>query len=281
MSEPSSGILEKHLPGRRWELQRPAAGWRKSCFVAISGDDKYFLKFDVPVELLKRLGEIRVAPKVLFSGECDGTPYVIQEFITGVQPQGRAWMRRHVDDLVAIIKTYHEDGQLRAELAKTCPTNLKQHLSRDLRWLSRRFRHYRAAYLQTPAIQRGYERLLSTSSALSSERLVPIHNDPSPTNILLADGNFIFVDWDEITLSDPMRDIGLLLWWNFPPDQWRGFFEEYGMELTGPRLAKIYWFAARASLDIALWHAEHGVDGQGFVTDFLAALNGQPNPQGY
>jgi aminoglycoside phosphotransferase (APT) family kinase protein len=116
---------------------------------------------------------------------------------------------------------------------------------------------------------------------LEAAPLTPIHNDPSPTNILFAEGRFVFLDWDEVTLSDPLRDIGLLLWWNFPPSQWPAFFEKYGLSLEAARLAKIYWFAARASLDIALWHAEHSLDGRSFAADFLAALDQQPNPQGY
>ncbi len=274
-------VLKRWLPGRQWRLEKPGTGWRKTCFIAISGQEKYFIKFDVPVAILSRLGEIGVAPKVLFAGEHDGVPYVIQEFVSGAHPESPGWMREHVDELASIITTYHEDARLRTELAATCPTELPQHLLPDLEWLSGRFHACCAGYLRTAEVQRGFKRLLADSMLLQPEPLVPVHNDPSPTNILLVGNRFVFLDWDEITLCDPMRDVGLLLWWNFPPDEWHAFFERSGLELTAARTRKMYWFAARASLDIALWHAEHGVDGRGFAEDFLAAVKQAANPKGY
>ncbi len=269
------------MPGRSWQLQKPVTGWRKECYIASSDGEKYFLKFDVPVAVLERLGEIRVAPRVLFSGENAGVPYVIQEFVGGIHPPSQEWMRRHVGDLVAIVKAYHEDIHLAALLQSEHPVALRQHLGRDLDWLSGRFSLQSAGYLATRELQHGFEHLIQLSGVLRAEPLVPAHNDPSPTNILLVGGKFVFLDWDEITLSDPMRDIGVLLWWNFPPEQWHRFFEEYGLDLTAWRREKIYWFAARASLDIAIWHAEYGMDGTGFAEDFLAAVNQEPNPKGY
>lgn len=281
LQEDAAAILEEWLPGHRWNIDKPSAGWRKPCFIANSAGGKYFLKFDVPVSILKRLGEIRVAPRVLSAGQRKGVAYVIQEFVAGQHPESRAWLQRHAVALAAIVKTYHEDEGLRTELAAGCPTELGPHLRGDVAWLTARFEGCPAAYLQTPEIRRGVDRLAHASVELCAEPLVPIHNDPSPTNILLVGTRFVFLDWDEITLSDPMRDIGLLLWWNFPPEQWPAFLEKLGLELTAARRQKIYWFAARASLDIAVWHAEHGLDGRGFVEDFLAAVKSESNPKGY
>jgi aminoglycoside phosphotransferase (APT) family kinase protein len=279
--EEAAAILQEWLPGHRWTIERPSAGWRKACYIAASAGEKCFIKFDVPISILRRLGEIRVAPRVLFSGTRGGVSYVIQEFVSGLHPQSQAWMRQHVDALAAIVRTYHEDAGLRTQLARGCPTALRQHLAADMEWLARRFRECEAAYLRTAEVRQGFDRLLDGAMAMQPEPLVPVHNDPSPTNVLLVGGRFVFLDWDEVTLSDPMRDIGLLLWWNFPPAQWQVFFERYGLELSAARRQKIYWFAARASLDIALWHAEHGADGNGFTEDFLAAVKAEPNPKGY
>ncbi len=281
MDAEAIAVLQKHLPGQSWQVQMPRTGWRKPCFIAASGADKYFLKFDVPVAVLKRLGEIGVAPRVLFSGDSGGVSYVIQEFLGGIHPPSQRWMRQHAGALAAVLKLYHEDRQLRAQLAQAFPTDLGEHLARDLDWLSGRFRRSEAGYLCTAEVRQGFARLLDVSGSLLPEPLVPVHNDPSPTNILWAGSRLVLLDWDEITLSDPMRDTGVLLWWNFPPRQWHAFFSKYGVDLSRPRRQKVYWFAARASLDIAIWHAEHGIDGSGFAEDFLAAVNEGPNPKGY
>jgi aminoglycoside phosphotransferase (APT) family kinase protein len=281
MDEDVVYILGEYWPNQEWEIHRPESGWRKECYIASNGTDRYFLKFDVPIETLRRLGEIQVAPRVLRAGRQKGLDFVIQEFVSGVHPESKEWMRRHVDELVSIIKIYHEDAQLCGQLAELFPTDFRVHLRQDLEWLSKRFSSCDTGYLRTETVRAGFERLIDASSDLEIGALAPIHNDPSPTNILLTDGKFLFLDWDEITLSDPMRDIGLLLWWNFPPDQWRLFFDKYGTELTPGCVAKIYWFAARASFDIAVWHAEHGLDGKRFVDDFLAAGRQGRNPKGY
>ncbi len=39
------------------------------------------------------------------------------------------------------------------------------------------------------------------------------------------------VDWDDIRLSDPMQDIGLLLWWYVAREYWPAFFQNYGLPI--------------------------------------------------
>ena len=41
---------------------------------------------------------------------------------------------------------------------------------------------------------------------------------------------------------------------------------------------RIFWWSAKASLAIAFWQFEHGYNGQAFLVDFQAAVNGRPNP---
>jgi hypothetical protein len=81
-----------------------------------------------------------------------------------------------------------------------------------------------------------------------------------------------------LQLSDPMRDIGLLLWWYVLPKQWPIFFQAYGLTLDQQQIDRIYWWTAKTSLSIALWHVEHGLDGSDFLQDFVAALNKSNNP---
>ncbi|HEX8983686.1 MAG TPA: hypothetical protein VF792_13005 [Ktedonobacterales bacterium] len=72
----------------------------------------------------------------------------------------------------------------------------------------------------------------------------------------------------------------LILWWYLPIHQWPDLFRSYGAPFTPAEEAKVYWFAARASLVICLWHAEHGHSDGGFYEDFIATLNRRPNPHG-
>ena len=86
------------------------------------------------------------------------------------------------------------------------------------------------------------------------------------------------VDWDDIRLSDPMQDIGLLLWWYVAQERWQDFFQNYGLPMEHQLTARIFWWAARSSFAIALWHIEHHYDCTPFLKDFIAAIRKESNP---
>jgi hypothetical protein len=86
------------------------------------------------------------------------------------------------------------------------------------------------------------------------------------------------VDWDDLQLSDPMRDIGLLLWWYVSPKQWPIFFQSYGLILDEYLIDNIFWWAASSSFAVALWHAEHTKDCSAFLQDFTEAIKKESNP---
>src|SRR6185312_2687144 len=97
-------------------------------------------------------------------------------------------------------------------------------------------------------------------------------------NMLLTDEMFLLVDWDGILLSDPMRDVGLLLWWYISQRRWPDFFQSYGTSLDEASVDRIFWWAARTSFAVALWLAEHHYESTAFLQDFLAALARKSNP---
>jgi thiamine kinase-like enzyme len=146
--------------------------------------------------------------------------------------------------------------------------------------LEKQYRLLHAAELHTVEIEMAVERLKDWSKHLQSAILVPIHPDPNTTNILLSGPGLVMVDWDDVQLSDPMRDVGLLLWWYVAREQWGEFFDAYGAEMDEAIIERIFWWTARTSFAVVLWHVEHGYDGQAFLEDFLAALHKESNPHG-
>ena len=135
-----------------------------------------------------------------------------------------------------------------------------------------------AEELHAPNIGSAFEKLKARSTCLDAVPLVPVHPDPNTKNILLTSDSLLMVDWDDMQLSDPMRDAGLLLWWYVAHHQWHEFFEAYGLTMNNGLIERIYWWAARTSFAIALWHVEHGYDCRAFLLDFLAATNMESNP---
>lgn len=270
-------ILQSTFNRRDWTISKPEDGQQKECYIAQNGDIKVFLKFDVPVAPLIRLGEIEVAPRVLASGELDDRTYVIQEYITGTYPDWQ-WFAHNLPLLATFIRCYHDDEKLTAMLAKGTSTDYHSHIAAEISDLARQFQALHADELHTPAIIEAFEMLKVQTQRLQPVKLVPVHADPNTVNILLTGDTLRMVDWDEITLSDSMRDAGQLLWWYVARRQWNEFFTTYGLQLDEALTERIYWWAARTSFAIALWHVEHSYDCTSFLKDFVAAIHGEGNP---
>jgi len=273
-------ILHQHFNTSNWTVTKPKDGQQKACFVAHHNQQDVFIKFDVPIAALQRLGEIGVAPRMLASGRAAGRSYVVQEYIVGSYPDWR-WFASHLPELAAFTSRYHHDQPLTSLLAANTITSYHEHIAQDLATLEKQFHMLQADELHTPEITSALEKLKSQSNHLQSLHpvsLVPVHPDPNTKNILHFADKLLMVDWDDIQLSDPMRDVGLLLWWYVSKDQWPEFFQMYGLQKDDNLIERIFWWAARTSFAVALWHVEHRYDCHAFLQDFLAAVNMESNP---
>ncbi|HVB20658.1 MAG TPA: phosphotransferase [Ktedonobacteraceae bacterium] len=270
-------ILQSHFHNNNWTITKPEDGQQKECYIAQNGGFKVFLKFDVPVAPLRRLGELEVAPGVLTSGILDDRTYVIQEYIAGTYPDWQ-WFAHHLPLLAKFIKRYHDDEELTAILSGGTKTSYHEHIEADIADLEARFQTLDSSELHKPAIAEAFEMLKVQAQGLQPVKLVPIHADPNTVNILLTRDTLLMVDWDDIQLSDPMHDAGQLLWWYVARRQWDEFFTAYGLQMDEALLTRIHWWAARTSFAIALWHVAHAYDCASFLIDFVAAIHGKSNP---
>jgi hypothetical protein len=270
-------ILQKHFQRADWNISQPQDGQYRTSYIAQSKEQRVFIKFDVPIDALQRLSEIKVAPLVFASGVYEGTSYVAQEYINGTYPDWR-WFATHLPLLASFIRRYHFDDQLTSLLSKTMTNNFVDHVALDMATLETQFRFLDVYVLHVPEIVSAFDKLKNQASKLHPAKLVPVHPDPNTKNMLLDDTKLFLVDWDKVQLSDPMRDIGLLLWWYVSPQQWPIFFRAYGIRVDKYLVDRIYWWAARTSFAVALWHVEHERDCTAFLRDFVAAVKKGGNP---
>ena len=77
--------------------------------------------------------------------------------------------------------------------------------------------HHRPWFRGTPGGQ-AVRRFLGHGPPLNP--LVATHGDPNPQNLLVSRFGITLIDWDGAALSDPLRDVGPLLWWFIPPTRW-------------------------------------------------------------
>jgi len=148
----------------------------------------------------------------------------------------------------------------------------------DIADLDAQFLSLSAGVLHTPEVTAAFDTLKVQAKHLQAVELMPIHADPNTKNILLVGDSLLMVDWDDIRLSDPMQDVGLLLWWYVAKGQWQEFFQCYGLAMDEQLEERIFWWTARSSLAIALWHVAHSFDCEPFLKDFMAAVRKESNP---
>jgi aminoglycoside phosphotransferase (APT) family kinase protein len=272
-------ILEKKFNLTGWALSRPGLGHQKECFIAQTGSLKLFIKFGIDdPKPLWRLGEIGVAPPLLETGEIKGKSFFIQEYIEGKSPE-KSWFGGHLTYLAAFIRRYHDDIPLTGLLSQGQAKTYRELIAGDIAELEKRYNRLKqVGKLSGIELENAFSKLKRDANILQAVKLVPVHAEPNNQNMVLAGERLVMVDWDEIRLGDPAQDIGLVLWWYVPPAKWAEFFESYGLDPGQNLLDRLYWWTARASLMIALWQFEHGYDGQEFLLDFQAAVNGQLNP---
>lgn len=273
-------VLSETFGAGRWQVSRTRSGWTGRSFVASNGGTRLFLKIDVAASALRRLAELGVAPQVLHAGEYLGRSFVIQPYVGGRHPH-RGWFEGHMRELARIVRAYQNDTELRdLRASPTVPTH-REHVNEVIDHLEQRWR--RAAVQMEPTDDRfghAIGELRRRSVDLESADLVPTHGDPNRKNFILADSVYV-VDWDDLALSDAMRDIGQLLWWYVPTHRWDVALDLFGVHAGEAVRERIYWWVAAESLDVALTLVERGQEsGAGaFLNDFAAAIEQRRNPR--
>jgi hypothetical protein len=271
--------LSQLFPEGKWILNKSFAGESDKTFVASNGKRKLFIKYTNKAQAIRRLSELGVTPKMTYDGTNEQPPYLIQDYIEGKYPD-RKWFADNIQLLAVYIKKYQGDAKLRDELSNGKAESYADHIKQEIAILEEAIASCHADVFATEEVHNGIALLKEKSKQLKPVLLVPTHADPNTKNFLLTNNGIIMVDWDDIMLSDPMKDAGLMLWWYVHKNKWPEFFEAYGEVIDEE---KIFWWTSKASLQIATWFAKRkdNDNAQFFIRDFLDALHGKNNSQMY
>ena len=270
-------LVERHAGGSGWTVTRIRNSGTGSAFVALAPGRRLFLKWPTDIRPLPRLAELGVVPPIVATGRVEGSPFLLQHWSTGAAPD-RSWLRTHAGDVVTLMGTYHRDQPVRDCLAPTAVVTAEGQRSVDLRNIRESYAATTAPGFREPQVRQAVLRFLGHGPPLNP--LVATHGDPNPQNLLVSRFGITLIDWDGAALSDPLRDVGPLLWWFIPPNRWPDLLSRYGSGLSADPQA-IQWWAARASLLVAIWLDAHSGDSPqiaSFLADFLAAESGAGNP---
>lgn len=267
-----------------WNVTPAAHGSTRRAFVAWQGYEALFVKRGPVHPALDRLSDLGVTPPILAHRRHDGDEFTVYPYIHGVVADP-AWLRDHAHVMVDMLNLVQRDEVLTGLLGSAAPVaTVEGHRAAVVTRLIERAKEATAPVFRSPEIGAALERLRDTRYRIGEPPLVPAHTDPNPSNVLVASGRTYLVDWDGIMLSDPMRDIGLLLWWFLPPERWPALLRRFWLPDadSAASIDRAYWWSAVTSLRVALWIDQHTPDDGGimsFLEDFHEAEARRPNPK--
>lgn len=273
-------LIQSKFPQTLFEIESSDIGMTGKTYIAKVGDARYFVKLDnTNNHFLTRLEELGMIPPVRFSGSYKNRAFFIQRYLDGEAPS-RGWFKDHLGLLAETFRTFHEDGELLDFLAQGKQLSIKDHIQKEVELLERGITLLPDDNNQ---LRTSFSTFLDQSLQIDNFDFVPVHPDPNRNNFLVSENRLYLLDWDRLTLSDELRDIGPFLWWYLPKSMWPQFFELYGINDKESVMKRLYWWVARQSLEVAVWYVEHKKDkilAAEYFADFMAAVNNRSNPRG-
>jgi thiamine kinase-like enzyme len=270
-----------------WTFTLPP-GTGNETYFAHGGERGYFVKLGAYPERTVAMSEAGLSPPVLAIDRLeDGTSILVQAYIEGRTPRRRDY-HEHIEQVAMLLHKMHND----AKVHKTLPasrSDLHSDVGHDaIADVRRRWEVHKTAVPSVAAfVDSSLDYLAQQIAGFTGSGLVASHNDFCNANLLLTgDGRIYVVDLEAMSLEDPARDVGVTLWWYYPPKMRSRFLQIAGYEDDPQFPRRMHVRTALHLLDITLPRAGSfdKLDPSSYVErliDFRAALAGEENPQGY
>jgi len=279
--------LQRHLSPCEWQFALPRGNGHETYF-AHGGGRTYFVKIGASAPRYEILASEGLTPEVVSAGHLeDGAPILVQSYIAGKKP-ARQDYHTHLEKVASIIRGIHQNSRLQHILTPVSFDNYREAALQALLHLRDRWELYKPQVPnETAFVEDSLDRLARIIPQLAGSGLVASHNDICNANwILTEDDRFYLVDLEAMSLDDPACDVGVLLWWYYPPAMRQRFLEIAGYTIDRDFRLRMRVNMAIHSLRILL-PRENSFDTfipssfGASLTDLKAVLAGEENPQGY
>lgn len=238
----------EHFFGHDWEIV-PAGGATGEAFFAQHEENQYFLKRNTS-PFLASLSAEGIVPKLVWTKRLEtGDVFTAQQWLNGRELKPSEMNKENVAKL--LNKIHHSKPLLSMlkRLGKTPlnPVKLLHSLKQELD----------AEILSNDLVIESIKFLEDNVSAIDYEAKVVCHCDVNHNNWLLDENNQLYlIDWDGAVVADPAIDIGTLLYWYIPREEWGKWLELYGMELDDSLILRMKWYVIAQTLSSIQWHKD-------------------------
>lgn len=237
----------EHIFGQEWEIV-PAGGATGEAFFAQNEDQRLFLKRNSS-PFLAVLSAEGIVPKLVWTKRLEnGDVITAQQWLEGRELKPSDMNKEHVAKL---LKKIHRSepmlGMLsRLEKSPLNPETIFQTVIEDLD----------DEVLKLPEVKKTLNFLIEEAKNVYCEEKVVCHGDVNHNNWLLTaeDNQLYLIDWDGAMIADPAIDLGMLLYWYIPENNWQDWLEMYGADLTDHLRLRMKWYVALHTLSSIQWH---------------------------
>ena len=240
----------EHFFGHDWEIV-PAGGATGEAFFAQHEENKYFLKRNTS-PFLASLSAEGIVPKLVWTKRLEtGDVYTAQQWLNGRELHPAEMKSEKVARLLKKIHTSDVLLSMLIRLGKT-PLNVSDNLQSLISELDHEV-------LQLIAVQDSIKFLEKYIAHVQYDKKVVCHCDVNHNNWLLGDNNQLYlIDWDGAVVGDPAIDIGELLYWYIPRENWEHWLYLYGIEPEDSLFLRMKWYVIKQTLFTIQWSKDKG-----------------------
>jgi thiamine kinase-like enzyme len=236
----------EHILGQEWEII-PAGGATGEAFYASYKDQRLFLKRNSS-PFLAVLSAEGIVPKLVWTKRLEnGDVISAQQWLDGREL--KPFEMNH-EAVARLLKKIHCSkpmlGMLsRLETSPLLPETFFQAVVNELD----------EQVLSLLEVQKAMSFLKKEAVNVYCEEKVVCHGDVNHNNWLLAEDNQLYlIDWDGAMIADPAVDLGLLLYWYIPEENWQDWLNMYGKSFTDHLRLRMKWYVALQTLTSIQWY---------------------------
>ncbi|WP_409270956.1 phosphotransferase [Neobacillus sp. SCS-31] len=254
-----------YLLGEDWEIT-PAGGATGKAYFAKHHEQRLFLKRNSS-PFLAVLSAEGIVPKLVWTKRLEnGDVITAQQWKSGRELESHEMGQERVAKL---LKKIHDSEPLLGMLRR-----LGKAPAYPARILGKLEGSLDPDIAAMPAVREAKIFLQKEVGNVVMSEQVVCHGDVNHNNWLLGeDSRLYLIDWDGAMVGDPAIDLGMLLYWYIPEQDWEDWLRRYGTVLSPELKLRMKWYAAAQAIDSIQWHKDRSrFEEMNKWADFLSGL---------
>ncbi|KGX89419.1 phosphotransferase [Pontibacillus halophilus JSM 076056 = DSM 19796] len=244
----------EQILGKDWTIT-PAGGSTGEAYYAQREGKRLFLKRNSS-PFLAVLSAEGIVPKLVWTKRMEnGDVITAQQWLEGRELSPGEINHHRVAQLLSKIHHSSELLDLLMRIGKKPldPENILQALKAE---------EQEASFVNTNIeIHQSLRYLNEQLNHVQDQPKVVCHCDMNHNNWLLTDDDQLYlIDWDNAMVADPAMDLGMLLHWYVPEEEWAQWLELYGVDYNDALQKRMYWYIIAQTISFIQWHRNRKED---------------------